>query len=129
VPAYQDRFPTAQLLGGDEDFAHAVATVVGYVEAPAFGVDLPFNRRGTAFQERVWEALRAIPAGASVSYADIAQCISAPNAVRAVAPACASNVLAVSIPCHRVVHNDRTLSGYCWDMKRKHVLLDRDAAS
>jgi AraC family transcriptional regulator of adaptative response/methylated-DNA-[protein]-cysteine methyltransferase len=128
VRALQDRFPAAQLLGGDEDFEHAVATVVGCVEAPALGLDLPLDVRGTAFQQRVWQALRGIPAGASVSYADIAQRIGAPNAVRAVARACASNVLAVAIPCHRVVRNDGTLSGYRWGMERKRVLLDRGIA-
>ena len=129
VRALQDCFLMAQLLGGDEDFEHVVATVVGCVEAPALGLDLPLDVRGTALQQRVWQALRAISAGASVSYADIAQCIGAPNALRAVARACASNVLAVAIPCHRVVHNDGTLSGYRWGMDRKHVLLDREAAS
>jgi AraC family transcriptional regulator of adaptative response/methylated-DNA-[protein]-cysteine methyltransferase len=129
VRALQDRFPTAHLLSGDEDFEHVVATVVGCVEVPALGLDLPLDVRGTAFQQRVWQALGAIPSGASVSYAGIAQRIGAPNAVRAVARACASNVLAVAIPCHRVVHDGGTLSGYRWGMERKRVLLDREAAS
>ena len=106
-----------------------MTTVVGCVEVPALGLDLPLDVRGTAFQQRVGQALGPIPAGALVSYAGIAQHIGAPNAVRAVARACASNVLAVAIPCHRVVHDGGTLSGYRWGMGRKRVLLDREAAS
>jgi AraC family transcriptional regulator of adaptative response/methylated-DNA-[protein]-cysteine methyltransferase len=125
----QDRFPKAQLLGGDTDFEHVVARVIGCVEAPALGLDLPLDVRGTAFQQRVWQALCAIPAGATASYRDIARRIGAPQAVRAVAQACAANAIAVAIPCHRVVHHDGTLSGYRWGVERKRVLLDREAAS
>jgi AraC family transcriptional regulator, regulatory protein of adaptative response / methylated-DNA-[protein]-cysteine methyltransferase len=125
----QDRCPNAQLIGGDADFEHVVATVVGFVEAPARGLDLPLDAQGTAFQQRVWQALRDIPAGSTASYTDIAQRIGAPNAVRAVAQACASNSLAVAIPCHRVVRHDGTLSGYRWGVERKRVLLEREAAS
>ena len=125
----QDRFPTAQLLGGDTDFEHIVARVVGFVEAPALGLDLPLDVQGTAFQQRVWQALRAIPVGATASYADIAERLGAPNAVRAVAQACAANALAVAIPCHRVMRHDGTLSGYRWGVERKRMLLDREAAS
>ena len=125
----QDRFPRAQLLGGDHDFEHVVARVIGFVEAPALGLDLPLDVRGTAFQQRVWQALREIPAGATASYLDIARRIGAPKAVRAVAQACASNVIAVAIPCHRVVSRDGTLAGYRWGVERKRVLLDREAAS
>jgi AraC family transcriptional regulator, regulatory protein of adaptative response / methylated-DNA-[protein]-cysteine methyltransferase len=106
-----------------------VATVVGFVEAPARGLDLPLDVRGTTFQQRVWQALREIPAGSTASYTDIAQRIGAPNAVRVVAQACASNALAVAIPCHRVVRHDGTLSGYRWGVERKRALLDREAAS
>ncbi len=102
---------------------------VGFVEAPALGLDLPLDVRGTAFQQRVWQALRDIPAGSTASYTDIARRIGAPNAVRAVAQACASNALAVAIPCHRVVRHDGTLSGYCWGVERKRALLNREAAS
>jgi len=101
--------------------------VVGFVEAPGLGLDLPLDVRGTAFQQRVWQALRAIPAGTTVSYTDIAQRIGAPQSVRAVASACAANVLAVAIPCHRVVRNDGGLSGYRWGVERKRALIEREA--
>ena len=125
----QDRFPKAQLLGGDEDFEHVVAKVVGFVEAPALGLDLPLDVRGTAFQQRVWQVLRAIPAGSTASYKAIAERIGAPQAVRAVAHACASNGLAVAIPCHRVVRQDGALAGYRWGIERKRALLEREAVS
>ena len=123
----QDRFPRAVLIGADADFERTVATVVGYVEAPGLGLDLPLDIRGTAFQQRVWQALREIPAGQTASYAEIARRIGAPKAVRAVAGACAANPLAVAIPCHRVVRNDGRLSGYRWGVERKRALLDREA--
>jgi AraC family transcriptional regulator of adaptative response/methylated-DNA-[protein]-cysteine methyltransferase len=104
-----------------------VATVIGFVEAPAIGLDLPLDVRGTAFQQRVWQALREIPAGATVSYSEIARRVGSPRAVRAVAGACAANMLAVAIPCHRVVRNDGGLSGYRWGVERKRALLDREA--
>ena len=107
----QDRFPNARLIGGDEAFEQLVAKVVGFVEAPAQGLDLPLDIRGTAFQQRVWEALRDIPAGRPASYTEIARRIGAPKAVRAVAQACASNALAVAIPCHRVVRTDGAALG------------------
>ena len=125
----QDRFPQAQLLGGDEDFEHVVARVVGFVEAPALGLDLPLDVQGTAFQQRVWQALRAIPCGTTASYTEIAERIGAPQAVRAVAQACASNTLAVAIPCHRVVRQDGALAGYRWGVERKRALLEREAVS
>ncbi|MCK0505563.1 methylated-DNA--[protein]-cysteine S-methyltransferase [Aromatoleum anaerobium] len=123
----QDRFPRAALIGGDAGFERIVATVVGFVEAPAFGLDLPLDIRGTAFQQRVWQALREIPAGQTASYAEIARRIDAPKAARAVAGACAANALAVAIPCHRAVRNDGQLSGYRWGVERKRALLDREA--
>ena len=104
-----------------------VARVVGFVEAPKIGLNLPLDVRGTAFQERVWKALQEIPAGATVSYAEIARRIGAPKSVRAVAGACAANNLAVAIPCHRVVRNDGALSGYAWGVDRKRALIDREA--
>ena len=119
----QDRFPRAHLIGGDAGFEQLVATVVGFVEAPATGLDLPLDVRGTAFQERVWQALREIPVGETASYTDIARRIGAPTAVRAVAGACAANALAVAIPCHRVVRSDGGLSGYRWGVERKRSLL------
>jgi len=124
----QDRFPRAELVGGDEDFERMVAAVVGLVEAPGRSLDLPLDIRGTAFQERVWRALRAIPPGATATYAEIAKAVGQPKAVRAVAQACAANPLAVAIPCHRVVRSDGDLSGYRWGVERKRKLLDREAA-
>ena len=125
----EDRFPNAELVGGDPAFEAVVARVVGFVEAPALGLDLPLDVRGTAFQQRVWEALRAIPAGETVSYRVIAERIGSAKAVRAVARACASNAIAVAIPCHRVVRSDGGLSGYRWGVERKRALLGREGAS
>jgi len=125
----QDRFPKAQLVGGDAEFERLVARVVGSVENPSAGFDLPLDVRGTAFQQRVWQALRDIPAGATASYSDIARRLGAPEAVRAVAGACAANDIAVAIPCHRVVRNDGALSGYRWGVARKQALLNREAAA
>lgn len=122
----QDRFPKANFIGGDAEFEALVAKVVGFVEAPAIGLDLPLDLRGTAFQERVWQALRDIPAGETASYTQIATRIGAPKAVRAVAQACAANALAVAIPCHRVVRHDGGLSGYRWGVERKRALLKRE---
>lgn len=124
----QDRFPRAELVGGDDAYEKLVAQVVGLVEAPGRGLDLPLDIRGTAFQQKVWQALRGIPAGETVSYAEIARRIGAPRATRAVAGACAANPLAIAIPCHRVVRNDGALSGYRWGVQRKRALLDREAS-
>jgi AraC family transcriptional regulator of adaptative response/methylated-DNA-[protein]-cysteine methyltransferase len=123
----QDRFPRASLLGGDAEFEQVVAKVIAFVEAPARGLDLPLDVRGTAFQQRVWQALQEIPVGATLSYTDVAQGIGMPKAVRAVAGACAANALAVAIPCHRVVRIDGDLSGYRWGVARKRALLAREA--
>jgi AraC family transcriptional regulator of adaptative response/methylated-DNA-[protein]-cysteine methyltransferase len=123
----QDRFPRADLIGADGEFEKLVAKIVGFVEAPAVGLDLPLDVRGTAFQQRVWQALRKIPAGATASYSDIARRIGAPKSVRAVAQACAANAIALAIPCHRVVRNDGALSGYRWGVERKRALLAREA--
>jgi AraC family transcriptional regulator of adaptative response/methylated-DNA-[protein]-cysteine methyltransferase len=125
----QDRFAKAELIGGDKDFERVVSKVVGFIEAPKLGLDLPLDARGTAFQQRVWNALRKIPAGSTISYAGIAQRIGAPRAVRAVAGACAANAIAVAIPCHRVVRTDGSLSGYRWGVKRKRLLLNLEAAA
>ncbi|MGH9160251.1 MAG: bifunctional DNA-binding transcriptional regulator/O6-methylguanine-DNA methyltransferase Ada [Vicinamibacteraceae bacterium] len=129
VRELQDRFPNASLVGNDPGFDQLVAKVLGFVEAPATGLDLPLDIRGTAFQHRVWQALREIPAGQTMSYSEIGRRIGAPSAVRAVAHACASNAIAVAIPCHRVVRNDGTSSGYRWGVARKQQLLEREAAS
>ena len=124
----QDRFPKARLIGADREYEAMISRVVCFVENPGVGINLPLDVRGTAFQQRVWKALQEIPAGATVSYAEIARRIGSPNAVRAVAGACAANNLAVAIPCHRVVRNDGALSGYAWGIDRKRTLLDREAA-
>lgn len=123
----QDRFPRAELLGGDAQFERMVAQVVGFVEKPRAGFDLPLDVQGTAFQQRVWQALRRIPPGKTASYAEVARRIGVPQAVRAVAGACAANTLAVAIPCHRVVRSDGGLSGYRWGIARKRALLEREA--
>ena len=123
----QSRFTGAQLQGGDAGFERWMATVIGFVEAPGIGLDLPLDIRGTAFQQRVWQALRDIPVGSTASYAEIAERIGAPRAARAVAGACAANTLAVAIPCHRVLRQDGSLSGYRWGVERKQALLEREA--
>lgn len=123
----QDRFPRATLIGGEAEFEQLVSRVVGFVEAPRLGLDLPLDVQGTAFQQRVWQALRDIPAGSTATYTDIAGRIGSPKSVRAVAQACAANALAVAIPCHRVVRNDGGLSGYRWGVERKRALLQREA--
>jgi AraC family transcriptional regulator of adaptative response/methylated-DNA-[protein]-cysteine methyltransferase len=126
VRELQDSFPNAEIIGGDTDLERLVATVVGFVENPSIGLDLPLDIRGTAFQQRVWEALRRIPAGSAASYAEIAGRIGEPQAVRAVAQACGANNLAVAIPCHRVIRTDGDLSGYRWGVERKDRLLRRE---
>ncbi|MBV7527300.1 MULTISPECIES: bifunctional DNA-binding transcriptional regulator/O6-methylguanine-DNA methyltransferase Ada [Pseudomonas] len=123
----QDKFRRANLIGADHEFEQLIARVVGFIEAPAIGLDLPLDVRGTAFQERVWQALREIPVGSTASYADVAQRIGQPKAVRAVAQACGANSLAVAIPCHRVVRSDGNLSGYRWGVERKRQLLERES--
>ncbi|MCL4783830.1 MAG: bifunctional DNA-binding transcriptional regulator/O6-methylguanine-DNA methyltransferase Ada [Bryobacterales bacterium] len=127
VRQLEDQFPRANLIGADADFENLIAKVVGFVERPSLGLELPLDIRGTAFQQRVWQALREIPAGETASYADVARRIGSPTAVRAVAQACGANSLAVAIPCHRVVRNDGALSGYRWGVERKRALLDLEA--
>lgn len=122
----RDRFPKAELVGSDGEFEQLVARVVGLVDAPQIGLDLPLDLRGTAFQQRVWQALREIPAGQTASYAEIARRIGQPTAVRAVAQACGANPVAVAVPCHRVVRKDGSLSGYRWGVERKRALLTKE---
>jgi AraC family transcriptional regulator, regulatory protein of adaptative response / methylated-DNA-[protein]-cysteine methyltransferase len=122
----QHRFPKARLIGGDKDYEALVARVIGFVETPGLGLDLPLDVRGTVFQRRVWQTLRDIPVGETASYAEIARRIGSPKSVRAVAGACAANNLAVAIPCHRVVKNDGALSGYAWGVERKRALLAKE---
>jgi AraC family transcriptional regulator of adaptative response/methylated-DNA-[protein]-cysteine methyltransferase len=129
VRELQDQFPRAALTGGDAAFDELVAKVIGLVEAPHTGVDLPIDLRGTVFQQRVWQALRKIPAGTALSYSELSRLIGAPQSVRAVAHACAANRLAVAIPCHRVVRLDGSVSGYRWGVERKRELLRREAGA
>jgi AraC family transcriptional regulator of adaptative response/methylated-DNA-[protein]-cysteine methyltransferase len=123
----QDRFPKAHLIGADRDYEDLISRVVGLVETPGTGLNLPLDVRGTAFQQRVWQALQEVPIGETVSYAEIARRIGSPRAVRAVASACAANNLAVAIPCHRVVRMDGSLSGYAWGVERKREIIRREA--
>jgi AraC family transcriptional regulator, regulatory protein of adaptative response / methylated-DNA-[protein]-cysteine methyltransferase len=125
----QGRFPRSTPAPDDAALERLLARVAGLVEAPGLGLDLPLDPRGTAFQRRVWEALREIPAGATATYTEIAGRIGAPDAVRAVAGACAANPLAVAIPCHRVLRSDGGLSGYRWGVERKRALLQREASA
>lgn len=125
----RQRFAHARFEAGDTAFAATVEQVVAFVDAPDATLDLPLDIRGTAFRRRVWEELRAIPAGETASYADVARRIGAPQAVRAVAGACAANAHALAIPCHRVLRSDGALSGYRWGTTRKRALLDREAAT
>ncbi|MEY2929588.1 MAG: methylated-DNA-[protein]-cysteine S-methyltransferase [Pseudomonadota bacterium] len=123
------RFARAELRAGGTEFQRRVAQVIQFVEQPQLGLSLPLDLRGTAFQERVWQALQAIPAGATQSYRQVAQALGTPQAVRAVASACGANPLAVAVPCHRVVRSDGGLSGYRWGIERKRALLEREQAT
>jgi AraC family transcriptional regulator of adaptative response/methylated-DNA-[protein]-cysteine methyltransferase len=120
------RFPRAQFAPGDARFRRWVGEVLAYIEHPQGLLDLPLDIQGTVFQQRVWQALRTIPSGVTVSYTELASAIGRPSAARAVAQACASNPLAVAVPCHRVVRGNGDLAGYRWGVKRKAELLRRE---
>jgi len=122
----EKQFPRARLVKADKDFEQVVAEVLAFVENPRTGLDLPLDIRGTAFQHRVWDALRRIPVGSTASYAELAKAIGAPKAVRAVARACATNRIAVAIPCHRVIGSDGSLTGYAGGIERKRALLAKE---
>jgi AraC family transcriptional regulator of adaptative response/methylated-DNA-[protein]-cysteine methyltransferase len=122
----KERSPQARIVDGDVDLAPLVAAVVEFITAPAQGLDLPLDPRGTAFQQRVWQELRAIPAGSTASYGEVAERIGAPQEAYAVGEACAANPIAVAIPCHRVVRKDGGLAGYRWGFRRKRALLERE---
>ena len=122
----EERFPNAERKPGGADFERWVARVVEFVDAPRIGLDLPLDIRGTAFEQRVWQALLAVPAGETVTYSELARRIGTPQAARAVARACAANPLAVAVPCHRVVRADGSLAGYRWGVERKRALLERE---
>jgi AraC family transcriptional regulator, regulatory protein of adaptative response / methylated-DNA-[protein]-cysteine methyltransferase len=126
IEELRDSFPASELRAVDDD--RLVDRVVALIENPTMGIDLPLDIRGTAFQQKVWAALRAIPAGITTTYAALADRIGEPKAVRAVASACAANKLAVAIPCHRVLRADGSLSGYRWGVQRKRALIDREVA-
>jgi AraC family transcriptional regulator of adaptative response/methylated-DNA-[protein]-cysteine methyltransferase len=128
LSALQERFPAADLIGGDAGFESMVAIVLAFIESPKLGLNLPLDIQGTLFQQRVWQALREIPCGEVVTYGMLAERIGMPKAVRAVASACAANTLAVAIPCHRVIRQDGSLSGYRWGLMRKQALLAKEAA-
>ena len=123
------QFPRARIVGGDKVFGQLAAEVIAFVEAPRIGLDLPLDVQGTAFQHRVWDALRRIPTGSTASYAEIAKAIGSPKTVRAVARASASNRIAVAIPCHRVIGSDGSLTGYRGGIERKRTLLAKEAKS
>jgi AraC family transcriptional regulator of adaptative response/methylated-DNA-[protein]-cysteine methyltransferase len=125
----KNRFKNAEIIGGDENFGSLIAQIAGFLETPRLELDLPLDIRGTAFQQRVWQALRKIPSGSTASYSDIARMIGSPNSVRAVAGACAANPIALAIPCHRIVRSDGHLSGYRWGIERKRILLAREASA
>ena len=122
----QERFPRAELIGGDQKFDQLIALVIDFVDEPQNGLDLPLDLRGTAFQQRVWLALCEIPVGTTTSYSEIAKRIGSPTSYRAVAQACGANNIAVAIPCHRVVKSDGGLSGYRWGIDRKQSLLKKE---
>jgi AraC family transcriptional regulator, regulatory protein of adaptative response / methylated-DNA-[protein]-cysteine methyltransferase len=124
----RDRFPHANLIEGGHEAGQALAQIVGFIEKPTLGLDLPLDPRGTPFQQRVWKALRDVPVGATVSYGEIAKRIGQPRGAKDVAEACAANAIAVAIPCHRIVKADGSISGYRWGVKRKRALLSREAA-
>jgi len=126
VRELQDRFPKAEMVGGDAGFEEVVAKAVGMVERPGAGVRLPLDVRGTAFRQRVWEKLCEIPCGETRTYSELARELGKPNATRAVASACAANGIAVAIPCHRVVRRDGGMGGYRWGVERKERLLDTE---
>lgn len=126
--ALRARFGAARIINGDAADMELAARIVAFIEAPAQGLDLKLDIRGTEFQQRVWQALREIPPGQTRSYSDIASKIGASQSVRAVAGACAQNVLAVAIPCHRVLRRNGDLSGYRWGVSRKRALLDSERA-
>jgi AraC family transcriptional regulator, regulatory protein of adaptative response / methylated-DNA-[protein]-cysteine methyltransferase len=131
IEELQRRFPDARLVRGDrKDDEQRLKCVLDFAETPSLGLDLPLDVRGTEFQRRVWQALREIPVGQTLSFTDIAHKVGEPKAMRAVGNACSTNNLALAIPCHRVLHRDGTLSGgYHWGDARQRVLLDREAAA
>jgi len=124
-----NRFPGRMLVKDVAVLSDDLAAIARFIETPGTGLDLPLDmRHGTPFQQRVWDVLRTVPCGATITYAALARRLGQPDGARAVATACAANAIALGIPCHRVVRADGTLSGYRWGVERKRALLDREAA-
>ena len=121
------QFPESNLVRNDRKLSDDLQKVLHFIETPAIGLDLSLDIHGTPFQRRVWEELAKIPPGAIITYGALATRIGLPKSVRAVAEACAANAIALAIPCHRVVRNNGTLSGYRWGVERKRALLEREA--
>jgi O-6-methylguanine DNA methyltransferase len=121
------RFPQNALVRDDRKLDGDIEKILRFIETPARGLDLDLDIHGTPFQRRVWDALCAIPAGRTVTYAALARRIGEPGSARAVANACAANAIALAIPCHRVVRSDGTLSGYRWGEERKRAMIAREA--
>lgn len=126
VEELAERFPRAQLMQDEAELSAALDAVQTMLADPSQGLDWPLDPFGTEFQLQVWQALRQIPPGQTVSYTELAARIGKPEAVRAVASACAANPLAVVVPCHRVIRSDGGLSGYRWGVERKQSLLERE---
>ena len=127
--ALRTAYPEAEFTAGDAELEGWTQQVLSIIEEPGQPVDVPLDVEGTAFQQKVWRALQEIPLGTTVSYGELAQKIGAPKAARAVGHACATNKVALVIPCHRVVHQDGTLGGFYWGLERKKELLRREKDS
>lgn len=127
VADLKKRFKNLNVVEDDEALKEFLTQVIGFVETPRIGLDLPLDVRGTEFQQRVWRALLKIPLGTTTSYSSVAHMIGSPNSVRAVAGACGANSISLAIPCHRVVRSDGQISGYRWGIERKHALLARES--
>jgi AraC family transcriptional regulator of adaptative response/methylated-DNA-[protein]-cysteine methyltransferase len=123
------RFPEAKLVANEAVVCDDLAKVIRFVDKPSEGLDLPLDLRGMPFQRRVWEKLRTIPVGNTLTYTELARSVGAPNSVRAVAGACASNPIALAIPCHRIVGSNGDLAGYSWGIERKRELIKIEAAA
>lgn len=121
------RFPGAKLKVSESIVRKDLAKVLRFADKPANGLDLQLDLRGTPFQRRVWKALCGITIGTTVSYSELARKLGSQNSTRAVAAACASNPIALAVPCHRVVRSDGGLARYRWGVERKRQLLEREA--
>jgi AraC family transcriptional regulator of adaptative response/methylated-DNA-[protein]-cysteine methyltransferase len=121
------RFPQARLVASEAAVHDDLAKVIRFADKPAEGLDLTLDMRGTPFQRRVWEKLRAIPAGRTVTYMELARWVGPLTSARAVAGACAANSIALAVPCHRVVRSDGDLAGYRWGIERKRELIQKEA--